>query len=72
MGMGMKTKAPNRGPETCVETEGWVHKRIERSWHWPVSQYFDTWAKYQDRPDARGIDIIRDLCDKGFIGGKLM
>ena len=26
---------------------------------WPLVGYFDSWAKYQDQPDARGIDWVR-------------
>ena len=45
--------------EVTGDPDFWVQMRMGRSWHWPLSRYFDTWAKYQDEPEASGIDWIR-------------
>jgi len=59
VGIELDMEPKKRHQNKLMDAEGWVNKRIERSWHWPISQYFDTWAKYQDQPQASGVDWVR-------------
>ena len=59
MDIGLDVDQKETQPDVILRADAWVNQRIERSWHWPVSQYFDTWAKYQDQPNATGIDWVR-------------